>query len=153
VSQQGECSVKNFFRDSCDPRRRRADRNQDFDAGLSSLVCQENVTPLDVSAFLDELEKLCRKLGIETKVGDDQRCTASTSRWLPTGRYGGRRALTQSELSLALKAVAASAAAGAVRRSPRAWHAWLMRSGSFWACYCSPTTKSLSEARQALVQS
>jgi hypothetical protein len=26
-----------------------------------------------VSAFLDELEKLCRKLGIETKVGDDQR--------------------------------------------------------------------------------
>jgi len=57
----------------CDPRPRREDRNQDFDAGLSRLVCQENLTPLDASAFLDELEKLCRKLGIETKVGDDQR--------------------------------------------------------------------------------
>ena len=34
---------------------------------------QESVTPLEVSPFLDELEKLCRKLGIETKVGDDQR--------------------------------------------------------------------------------
>ena len=34
---------------------------------------RENVTPRDASAFLDELEKLCRKLGIETKVGDDQR--------------------------------------------------------------------------------
>jgi hypothetical protein len=34
---------------------------------------QENVTPLGVSPFLDELEKLCRKLGIETKVDDDQR--------------------------------------------------------------------------------
>ena len=29
--------------------------------------------PLDASAFLDELEKLCRKLGIEIEVGDDQR--------------------------------------------------------------------------------
>ena len=34
---------------------------------------KENVTPLDASAFLDELEKLCRKRSIETKVGDDQR--------------------------------------------------------------------------------
>ena len=34
---------------------------------------QENVMPLDASAFLDELEKLCRKLGIEIEVGDDQR--------------------------------------------------------------------------------
>ena len=34
---------------------------------------KENVTPVDATAFLDELEKLCRKLGIETKVGDDQR--------------------------------------------------------------------------------
>ena len=33
----------------------------------------KNFTPLDTSAFLDELEKLCRKLGIEIKVGDDQR--------------------------------------------------------------------------------
>ena len=29
--------------------------------------------PLDASTFLEELEKLCRRLGIETKVGDDQR--------------------------------------------------------------------------------
>jgi hypothetical protein len=34
---------------------------------------KENVTPLSVDAFLDEFEKLCRKLGIETTVGDDQR--------------------------------------------------------------------------------
>ena len=34
---------------------------------------KENVIPLDASAFLDELEKICRKLGIETNVGDDQR--------------------------------------------------------------------------------
>jgi hypothetical protein len=32
-----------------------------------------SVTPLGVDAFLDDLEKLCRKLGIETKVGEDQR--------------------------------------------------------------------------------
>ena len=34
---------------------------------------KENVTPLDVDDFLDEFEKLCRKLRIETSVGDDQR--------------------------------------------------------------------------------
>ncbi len=32
-----------------------------------------SVTPLDASPFLDELEKLCRKLGIQINVGDDQR--------------------------------------------------------------------------------
>ena len=34
---------------------------------------KENVTPLNVDDFLDEFEKLCRKLGIETTVGDNQR--------------------------------------------------------------------------------
>ena len=34
---------------------------------------EENATPLAVDAFLDEFERLCCKLGIETTVGDDQR--------------------------------------------------------------------------------
>jgi hypothetical protein len=34
---------------------------------------RENVTPLEAGAFLDDLEKLCRKLGIETMVDGDQR--------------------------------------------------------------------------------
>ena len=40
------------------------------------------MTPLDTSAFLDELEKLCRKLGIETKVVDDQRVYCLNVPWL-----------------------------------------------------------------------
>jgi hypothetical protein len=38
-----------------------------------SWCTQKNVMPLDASAFLDELERLCRRLGIDTNVGDDQR--------------------------------------------------------------------------------
>ena len=66
-------SVKSFVRDHVFP----ADGEQveikvlmrDYRAWCET----KNFTPLDASAFLDELEKLCRKLGIETKVGDDQR--------------------------------------------------------------------------------
>ena len=64
--QQGEGQRQKLRPRPCVPRRRRAGRNQGLDAGLSRLVCQtKNFTPLDASAFLDELEKLCRKLGIE----------------------------------------------------------------------------------------
>ena len=34
---------------------------------------QKGITPMDLSRFLDEIEKLCRKLGIDVEVGEDQR--------------------------------------------------------------------------------
>jgi hypothetical protein len=32
-----------------------------------------NVVAMDLKGFLDEIEKVCSKLGIEIEVGDDQR--------------------------------------------------------------------------------
>jgi hypothetical protein len=34
---------------------------------------QNRFEPISLNAFLDEIEKLCRKLGIEIEVGEDQR--------------------------------------------------------------------------------
>ena len=34
---------------------------------------QNGFTPIELNAFLDEIEMLLRKLGIEIEVGDDQR--------------------------------------------------------------------------------
>ena len=66
-------SVKSFFRKHmfrADGERVEIKRlMRDYRAWCA----QENVMPLDASAFLDELEKLCRKLGIEIEIGDDQR--------------------------------------------------------------------------------
>ena len=34
---------------------------------------QHGCTPLELSEFLDEIEKICRQVGVEIEVGDDQR--------------------------------------------------------------------------------
>jgi hypothetical protein len=36
----------------------------------------KQVEPVDLKAFLDELEPLCRKLGVEIEVGSDRRVYA-----------------------------------------------------------------------------
>jgi hypothetical protein len=66
-------SVKNFFRDHVIPADGERIEIKTLMRDYRAWCAGEKVTPLDVSALLDELEKLCRKLGIETKVGGDQR--------------------------------------------------------------------------------
>ena len=66
-------SVKSFVRDHVFPADGERVEIKALMRDYRAWCAKENVTPLDASAFLDELEKLCRKLGIETKVGDDQR--------------------------------------------------------------------------------
>jgi hypothetical protein len=65
--------VKNFFRDHVIPADGERIEIKTLMRDYRAWCARKNVTPLDVSALLDELEKLCRKLGIETKVGGDQR--------------------------------------------------------------------------------
>jgi hypothetical protein len=66
-------SVKSFVRNHVFPADGERVEIKRLMRDYRAWCARENVMPLDVSAFLDELEKLCRKLGIETKVGDDQR--------------------------------------------------------------------------------
>ena len=66
-------SVKSFVRNHVFPADGERVEIKRLMRDYRAWCAQENVMPLEVSAFLDELEKLCRKLGIETKVGDDQR--------------------------------------------------------------------------------
>ena len=66
-------SVKSFVRNHVFPADGERVEIKRLMRDYRAWCAQENVTPLEVSPFLDELEKLCRKLGIETKVGDDQR--------------------------------------------------------------------------------
>jgi hypothetical protein len=66
-------SVKSFFRKHVFPADGERVEIKHLMRDYRAWCVQENAMPLDLSAFLDELEKLCRKLGIETKVGDDQR--------------------------------------------------------------------------------
>jgi len=66
-------SAKNFSRDHVIPADGERIEIKTLMRDYRAWCARENLTPLDASAFLDELEKLCRKLGIETKVGDDQR--------------------------------------------------------------------------------
>ena len=66
-------SVKSFVRDHVIPADGEQVEIKALMRDYRAWCAKENVTPLDASAFLDELEKLCRKLGIEIKVGDDQR--------------------------------------------------------------------------------
>ena len=66
-------SVKSFVRDHVLPADGERIEIKALMRDYRAWCAKENVTPLDASAFLDELEKLCRKLGIETMVDDDQR--------------------------------------------------------------------------------
>ena len=67
-------NVKTFVRDHLFP----ADEGERVD--LKSLVhtyrawCSDKgFAPIDLDGFLDEIEQLCRKLGVRIEVGDDQR--------------------------------------------------------------------------------
>ena len=73
VAAKANGSVKSFFRDHVFPADGERVEIKALMRDYRAWCARENVTPLDASAFLDELEKLCRKLGIETEVGDDQR--------------------------------------------------------------------------------
>ena len=66
-------SVKSFVRDHVIPADGERVEIKALMRDYRAWCAKENVTPLDAGAFLDELEKLCRKLGIEIEVGDDQR--------------------------------------------------------------------------------
>jgi hypothetical protein len=66
-------SVKAYVRDRVFP----ADGDQAEIKSLMHEYCawcaQKGFAPIELDAFLDEIEKLFRKLGIEIRVGDDQR--------------------------------------------------------------------------------
>ena len=73
VTAKANGSVKSFFRDHVSPADGERVEIKALMRDYRAWCARENVTPLDAGAFLDELEKLCRKLGIETVVDDDQR--------------------------------------------------------------------------------
>ena len=73
VAAKANGSVKSFFRDCVIPADGERVEIKALMRDYRAWCAQENVTPLDASAFLDELEKLCSKLGIETVVDGDQR--------------------------------------------------------------------------------
>ena len=66
-------SVKSFARDHIFPAEGEQVEIKALMRDYRAWCARQQLTPLGVDAFLDELEKLCRKIGIETKVGDDQR--------------------------------------------------------------------------------
>ena len=66
-------SVKSFVRKHVFPADGERVEIKQLMRDYRAWCARENAMPLDVSPFLDELEKQCRKLGIEIKVGDDQR--------------------------------------------------------------------------------
>jgi hypothetical protein len=66
-------SVKSFARDHIFPAEGEQVEIKALMRDYRAWCAREELTPLGVDAFLDELEKLCRKIGIETQVGDDQR--------------------------------------------------------------------------------
>ena len=73
VKAKAKGSVKRFVRDHVIPADGERIEIKALMRDYRAWCARENLTPLDASAFLDELEKLCRKLGIEIEVGDDQR--------------------------------------------------------------------------------
>jgi hypothetical protein len=73
VAAKANGSVKRFVSDHVIPTDGERIEIKTLMRDYRAWCAMENVTPLDARAFLNELEKLCRKLGIETKVGDDQR--------------------------------------------------------------------------------
>jgi hypothetical protein len=73
VAAKANGSVKSFFRDSVFPADGERVEIKALMRDYRAWCARENLTPLEASAFLDELEQLCRKLGIEIEVGDDQR--------------------------------------------------------------------------------
>jgi hypothetical protein len=73
ASKNASSSVKSFIRDQVFP----ADGNR---VDMKTLMCdyrawcvQKGVAPIELTRFLDEIERVCSKLGIEIEVGDDQR--------------------------------------------------------------------------------
>ncbi len=67
-------SVRSFVRDHLFP----ADDGERVD--IKSLIhtyrrwcAKKDLAPVDLDGFLDEIEQLCRKLGVKIEVGDDQR--------------------------------------------------------------------------------
>ena len=73
VTAKAKGSVKRFVRDHVIPADGERIEIKALMRDYRAWCARENLTPLDASAFLDELEKLCHKLGIEIQVGDDQR--------------------------------------------------------------------------------
>jgi hypothetical protein len=66
-------SVKRFARDHIFPAEGEQVEIKALMRDYRAWCARQQLTPLGVDAFLDELAKLCRKIGIETQVGDDQR--------------------------------------------------------------------------------
>lgn len=66
-------SVKSFARDHLFPAEGELVEIKALMRDYRAWCDREKLTPLGVDAFLDEFAKLCRKIGIETEVGDDQR--------------------------------------------------------------------------------
>ena len=67
-------SVKGFVRDRLFPAdgTERAEMKS-LIHGYRTWCAEKGFTPKDLKGFLDEIERLCVKLGIKIEVGDDQR--------------------------------------------------------------------------------
>jgi hypothetical protein len=66
-------SVKAYMRDRVFPADGEQTEIKTLMQDYRAWCAQRGFTPIELNAFLDEIERLLRKLGIEIEVGDDQR--------------------------------------------------------------------------------
>ena len=66
-------SVKSFMREQVSPADGERVEIKALMNDYRAWCAQKNLAPMDLNEFLDEIETLCRKDGIEIEVGDDQR--------------------------------------------------------------------------------
>jgi hypothetical protein len=66
-------SVKSFVRDQVFPADGERTEIKALMQDYRAWCAQEGFAPIELSELLDEIEKVCRKLGIEIEVGADQR--------------------------------------------------------------------------------
>jgi hypothetical protein len=61
------CSVKSFVRDHVSPAN-----GERTEIKYHAWCSKEGCSPIGLSEYLDEIEKVCRQWGVEIEIGDDQ---------------------------------------------------------------------------------
>jgi hypothetical protein len=73
ATKNGSGRVNSFIRDQVFPADGSRVEMKALMRDYRAWCTQNDVAPIDLNRFLDEIEKVCSKLGIEIEVGSDQR--------------------------------------------------------------------------------
>ena len=65
--------MKGFWRGHFKPTTKSASTSKSLMHTYRGWCAEKGLAPVGLNAFLDEIEKLCGKLGIQIEVGEDQR--------------------------------------------------------------------------------